>query len=285
MPNFDGFERIFKMALVEPDGDLNEYAHEIYSLSEEQKTMLVKGRGESEIIDFLHRARFALRSYFPTEAQFETSSNNMDDNDLRELTTGTNVEVKSGPLQTAANSGLSTISWAIEDHLDKLKTIMADSALRRRILFTQGDFQGVLKSKSDTMDQLVNLLKSKLKVGDQAPLKLDHYVRCVALGHTNMPAIKSLYVGIPLKSPLLLQAKWAKGLEIYSHSYLPTEILTVSDISRTRDRAQLKVLGLTSRTETTIYPNYKNSWKSSSGNIKIPADNWVKNPCFNIFIN
>ena len=286
MPDFDGFERSFKAALARDSEDVELFAREITALSESQKVAVVKGRSEGEVIDFLRRARFALRESFPENSQFTSSQNNMDENDLREEVTGTNIELKSGPLQTAANSGLSTISWALDDTQGKLSDIMGKRSMAiRRGLYLSGDLAGVESSKVESMNQLYSLFSSKVSAGSIPPPKLEHFVRCVGLGFTKLSAIKSRYAGIPLRSPLMLQANWETGLEIYDSSYLPDEALVISEVSRTGGRAQIKVRGRESGTETCLYPHYKNSWHSSNGLQTVPAENWVKTACFHIFIN
>ena len=286
MPDFDGFERSFKAALARDSDDVELFAREIAELPESQKVAVVKGRSEREVIDFLRRARFALRERFPENSRFTSSQNNMDENDLREEVTGTNIELKSGPQQTAANSGLSTISWALDDAQGKISDIMGiRSMTTRRRLYLSGDMAGVERSKVETMNQLHSLFSSKVSAGSIPPAKLEHFVRCVGLGFTKLSAIKSRYAGNPLRSPLMLQANWVNGLEVYDSSYLPDESLVVSEVSRTDGRAQIKIRGRDSGTETCLYPNYKNSWHSSNGLETVPAENWVQTACFHIFIN
>jgi hypothetical protein len=284
MANFDSFERYFKEALESADDVTSDYAYEIYRLPAEQKVAFIKPHSQEEIARYLQRARKSLRSNFPDGAIFSSSNNNQSGKDLLEVNSNTQIELKSGPAQTDGNSGIKMIKWALDDQSDNLTVIMNDSMVTRRKLAIAGKSAEVEASKKETMDQLFNYFNDKLKAKTPAPKKLEHLVRAVSRGFTKYDEIVKLYSSPNLKNPLMLQAEWSKGLEKYSKAFLPTEVIEVKEITRTDGRAQVIVKGQSSLVKARLYPNFKNSWKSSDGKHKIPASNWVNTACFHIWI-
>ena len=284
MANFDKFERYFKEALESSQDKTALYAQEIFKLPADQKVALVKNRTQAEIQSYLVRARASLRSFFPTGAEFSSSTVNQSGKDLLEINSNTEIELKSGPAQTDGNSGIKMIKWALDDHTDDLTVIMNDSMVTRRDLAIAGKTAEVEANKKETMDQLFSYFSNKLRANTPAPKKLEHLVRAVSRGFTKYDEIVKLYSSPNLKNPLMLQAEWNKGLEKYSKAFLPTEVIEVKEITRTDGRAQLILKGQSSLVKARIYPNFKNSWKSSDGKYKIPANNWVNTACFHIWI-
>jgi hypothetical protein len=284
MANFDSFERYFKEALESADDVTSDYAYEIYRLPADQKVAFIKPHSQEEIARYLQRARKSLRSNFPDGAIFTSSNNNQSGKDLLEVNSNTQIELKSGPDQTDGNSGIKMIKWALDDQSDDLSVIMNDSMVIRRKLAIAANASGVEASKKETMDQLFSYFNNKLKAKTPAPKKLEHLVRAVSRGFTKYDEIVNLYSSPNLKNPLMLQAEWNKGLEKYSKAFLPTEIIEVKEITRTDGRAQVIVKGQSSLVKARLYPNFKNSWKSSDGKHKIPASNWVNTACFHIWI-
>ena len=283
MPNFDSFERLFKEALAGKENQSSKFSIEISHLPEAQKVKVVKGRSQHEVSEFLDRGRSKLRSFFSDDPVFTSSNDNKIGKDLLEINSGIEVELKSGPSQTDGNPGLATVAWALDDEVTTLSHIMSDSMKVRRELYIKGKFDEIEKSKKLTMDSLFQYFKSKIAQDTEPPPKLEHFVRCVSVGFTKRKEIEKSYNTSSINFPLLLQADWQEGLVVYEKSFLPQEKLRISQVVRT-GRAQIVVEGTKSLSTATIYPNYKNSWHSSDKKIYIPAENWVKNACFQVWI-
>lgn len=284
MPDFDSFERIFRSVV---GGDTSEAtgAHKIFALEEANKVRVVKGRTKSEIEDFLMRASSSLRSFFPPGASFTSSDDNRSGKDLFEVSTKTPVELKSGPSMTDANSGLGIVSWATGDSEKRISDLMKQGMLERRLIALSGKPNKTIEeSKSASMDNLADYLKSIVEIGPATP-ELTHFLKLVAAGITNQSTIITSYGSTVTDTfPLLLEASWEIGLKLYAKAFLPSEEIVVTRVERTKDRAQIIAEGVDSRRRAKIYPNFKNSWTSPDGK-KVPAINWVKTPCFHVWIN
>lgn len=284
MPDFDTFERIFKSA-VSGDIPIDLAANNIFELPEINKVQVVKSKSLSELEQFLVRAESSLRSFFPEPTSFTSNDNNKDGKDLFERHTRTQIELKSGAAMTDANSGLSIVSWALEDSELKIESIMKGGMTKRRNLILAGaNSDQINASKHQTMDELAVFLSGKVNIGP-APERLSHYFKSVAVGLTKSIEIQKAFKSIgPSKTPLLLEANWSEGLTLYEKAFLPDESIFVTKIERTKDRAQLIATGeITGRTAK-LYPNYKNSWKLPNGQ-RIPASNWVESACFHVWID
>jgi len=285
MADFDSFERYFKEALEGNDDVSAKYAFEIYRLPADQKVAFIKHYSQAEIQSYLVRARASLRSFFPAGAVFTSDEDNKKGKDLLEVISKTEIELKSGPAKTDANPGIKVIKWALDDKTNDLTSIMNEPMKTRRKLALAGKTDDVEASKKETMDKLFDYFESRLTVNSPAPEKLAHLVRAIARGFTTQTKILELYSDPDLREPLLLQAEWNKGLVKYSKPFLPTEIIKIQEITRTDGRAQVILKGQDSKLSAKIYPNFKNSWKSSDGKHKIPASNWVNTACFHIWID
>lgn len=284
MPDFDTFERIFKPA-ISGEISIQTGANEIANLSEENKVMVVKRRSVPELVGFLERANSALLSFFPNGTRFSSNDNNRDGKDLLEELSGTHIELKSGGAMTDANSGLSIVSWALDDTANKVTEIMKGGLTERRALVLKGSPQSAIEtSKASTMDKLAAYLKSQVAIGP-APDKLAHYFRCVAVGLTKGDEILAAYSQSgKVKTPLLLEADWKSGLVLYDKAFLPDEEIVVTRVERTQDRAHLIAQGSRTKRTAKLYPNYKNSWKLPNGT-RIHASNWVETACFHVWID
>jgi hypothetical protein len=284
MPNFDSFERIFKSVMA-ADLSSEEGALRISRLSEENKVKVVKGHSVPDLVSFLDRARGSLLLFFPSGAEFTSSDNNKSGKDLYEKRSRTHVELKSGPDQTDANLGLSTVAWALDDHSGDLVSVMKNGlTVRRSMLLNGASEQQIEASKAKTMDDLAAFFKSKLNIG-VASDRFSHFFRCIAVGLTKGPEIKSTFRNDgPARTPLLLQASWGSGLELYKKAFLPGEEIRIIGIERTNDRAQVTVKGYQSGRTAKLYPNYKNSWTAPNGQ-KFPASNWVESACFHVWVH
>ena len=284
MPDFDEFERIFKASLTN-GGDVKEAALAICALPEINKVKVVKNKSLGEIEGFLRRARQSLSDFFPVNCDFVSSANNKHGKDLLETMSGMEIELKSGSEMTDANSGLKTVSWAIEDEPGEIEKIMNRGKEERRILALADVSREVIEeSKARTMDELAACFREKLKIGP-APEKLTHYLKCVSVGITNGQEIVNLYPQREerFSTPLLLEADWESGLKLYEKSFLPNEQLLVTQVERTDSRVHVIAEGADSARRAKIYPNYKNSW--SAGGKKFSASYWVNNPCFHVWID
>lgn len=283
MPDFDSFERIFKSAMA-GDMSISLAAQMISTLPSEKQVAIVKRRDEQEVADFLVRGQNALLSFFEHKPKFSSSDNNRQGKDLFDEVSGTQIELKSGRLMTDANSGLSTISWAIRDDGAMISQIMKSGMIRRReLVLTNAGVLEIERSKSETMNRLASFLGSQIGLG-KAPPRLDHFLRCVSVGLTKSAEITASFeAGNYVKRPLLLEADWRRGLVIYEKAFLPDEEIVVTSIERTHDRAQVIAKGTISSNTARIYPNYKNSWKMPNG-ARAAASNWVETPCFHVWI-
>lgn len=284
MADFDSFERIFKSVMA-ADLSSEDGALQISRLSEDNKVKVVKGRSASDLVSFLERARQSLLYFFPKGARFTSSEDNRSGKDLFEVGSQTHIELKSGPAQTAANLGLSTVAWALDDSSGKIVSIMKGGLTERRNLLLKGTNVAQIEvSKSQTMDQLATYFKSTLALGP-APERLAHFFRCIAVGLTKSPEIQAAFRSDgSTDTPLLLQANWNSGLELYEKAFMPGELINVVRIERTDGRAQVIVEGSESGRKAKLYPNYKNSWKAPNGR-KYEASNWVETACFHVWID
>lgn len=283
MPDFDSFERIFKSVMA-ADLTSEEGALQISLLPEENKVKVVKGRSSSDLVTFLNRARKSLLSFFPSDARFSSSEDNRTGKDLLEVTTNTQVELKSGPAKTDANVGLSTVAWALDDTSGRVVSIMKGGQTERRTLLLSGCAASQIEaSKIRTMDELAEFFNSTIEIGP-APERLAHFFRCIAVGLTKAPEIKAaLRADSSTERPLMLQADWGSGLELYEKSFMADEAINVTRIERTDGRAHVIVEGSKSGRVARLYPNYKNGWDAPNGQ-KFEASNWVKTACFHVWI-
>jgi hypothetical protein len=134
------------------------------------------------------------------------------------------------------------------------------------------------------MDSLAAYFHERVETGAPACDSLAHYYRCVAVGLTKGAEIRATFQSTdPARSPLLLEAHWTRGLVIYEKAFLPGERLMVTRVERSGLRAQVLVTGVESRRVARLYPNFKNSWMSPLG-LYVPAENWVRTPCFHVWI-
>lgn len=283
MADFDQFERLYKKALGQESDNISSIADEISKLPEQNKVKVVKGKSSHEISVFLQKGRIALRSYFSHDSKFETSANNRVGSDLIEVRTKVPIELKSGSQKTDGNSGIEIVSWALgDDDKSELSKIMSDPMKVRQKLYSAGNFQGILDSKKATMESLYEYFCARVEEDQLAPPRLKHFVICMTKGLTKSEEIKSTFSGGSVKAPLLLEANWDDGLRRYENCFLPEEEIEVDSIDLTESRAQLVCQGRSSQIKVRIYPNFKNSYKH--GRTRIPADNWVANACFHVWV-
>lgn len=284
MPNFDTFERLFK-DVMSGAITIQEGALKIWRLPTENKVAAVKHKSIEELVSFLERALSKLLTYFPSGAQFTSSDNNRSGKDLFEVNSSTHVELKSGEEMTDSNSGLKIVSWALTDDANEISNVLKDGLNKRRqLLLTGATALKIESSKSETMDRLSSVMKELLSVGPSPP-RLSHYIRCVADGITKGSEIKALFLAPKsFNPPLLLQIDWGTGLKEYVKSFMPGERIDVVRLERTPNRVVVEAVGVESGRKATLYPNYKNSWRALDGR-SFEASNWVKNPCFQVWVD
>jgi len=257
----------------------------MWRLPDVNKVTAVKNRSVEELVAFLGRALTQLLTYFPPGARFISSDNNQLGKDLLEVNSSTHIELKSGKEMTDCNSGLTIVSWALNDDSREIAMVLKGGRdKRRQLLLTGATALTIEASKSATMDELAAIMKRLLSVGPSPP-RLSHYLRCIALGITTADQLKALFLATSsLKQPLMLQIDWAIGLKEYEKSFAPSEGIDVVRIERTPDRVIVEAVGVKSGRKATLYPNYKNSWKAPDGR-KFEASNWVETPCFQVWVD
>ena len=287
MPDFDQFERLFCLALSskQPSADIPSISVRIEGLPEVNKVNIVKNLSLKEVEEFLFRAQKTLLSFFDGSVEFDYSPNNKEGKDLLEVHSGQKVELKSGSKMTDANSGLSLVAWALEGSLDELRHILVDPMKERREMFQNLDgVKEIERSKRDTWDRLYRYFQKHLTVGEPAPERLEHYVKCVSVGITTGKDIKECFNSSEMAAlPLLLMADWNEGLVVYEKAFLPEERVLIKTVDRTDKRSLVVLEGSGSNRKAILYPNYKNSWKTPQGE-RVPASNFVESPCFHLWI-
>jgi len=284
MPDFDHFERIFKSVMT---GELSveDGARQISLLNEENKVRVVKDRSENELCEYLRRAIHALRSFFGPTASFTSSDNNRLGKDLSETHSAREIELKSGSAMTDANSGLAIVSWALEDSNNEIKRIMKGGVDERRKMLSGGrSLAEVEVSKSQSMDSLAHFLQRTVPIGP-ASARLEHYFRSISVGLTNGAEIRRTFENSnPGSLPLLLEADWESGLQLYEKAFRPDERILVVEVERNSQRAQLVVCGELSGRTAVLYPNFKNGWTGPDGT-RYAASNWIKSACFHVWVH
>jgi hypothetical protein len=283
MPNFDGFERIFKSVMTS-ELSSEEGALKIAGLPDVEKVVLVKNKTKNEIQEFLQRALESLANFFPGEFSFSSSDNNKEGKDLLEVISNTPVELKSGSAMTDGNVGMASIEWALEDKTKSLSRAMSKAVNERKMLLrNQASTSEIQSSKNLEMDILYERISELVEVGPASD-KLSHFVRCVSLGLTKGPEIQAAYLDAGNQAnPLLLQAVWDSGLEEYEKAFDEDEIIEVVSIDRTEKRVQMVLQGSKSRRIAKIYPHHRNSWTDVDGT-KYPASNWASTGSCQVWI-
>jgi hypothetical protein len=290
VPNFDQFERSFRRALAGSQ-TLKDAAADISRLADENRPTFARNKTRDEIEVWLSTAKARLRHFLPNDDYFLTSDDNLSGKDLLGKTSKTSVELKSPDGKTDANTGVSSIEWALDDRTSDLTRIMKDSMVQRRKLWfdlssnTERLAVEIDRSKRDQNRSLHDYFSSRLRVNDPVPDRLRHFAACVSIGLTKLREVKSSYETNVFDPPLLLVANFVTGLEIYEQSFKNNEEIITLSISQPHDggRVTITILGTESGVHCRLYPHYKNSFKSTMG--IIPANNWVKTPCFHVWID
>ncbi len=292
MPNFDLFERLIRDAMTGMAEGHLAVTDRMVAISNSERPTLFRDLDHAALSDWVFRARRFLRLEYGADVDFVTSRDNRWGADLQVIQTGTMIELKSGGPVTDANPGLSSVAWALEDSSNALRSIMSDSMKHRRQLYLDGDMIGLLQSKRETMERLMGYFRRYVNVGRVAPLRLQHYVRCVAMGITTKRDIKNLEGRNDLldNAPQILHADLDHGWRPEEHSFHQGESIVVDRLDLSDPSSQSGVPRLTlilrgslSGRMAKLYPHYKNSYKLANG-IKIPAKWWVRTACFHVWI-
>lgn len=281
MPDFDAYEREFRAAMTGPFDELHASAARIHGFAESQKVAMIRGRTCEEVQGFLERSHRSLRSMVNApDPVFTYSSDNRAGKDLRESTTGLDIELKSGALMTNANLGVGTVAWMLGDDTKDLHAIMNDSMKQRRLLAHSPNCEAKIESsKSETMNALAHYLARLAPAGHPAPSKLSAAVRAIAAGHTTKKAMSNALSRFSTTPPLLLMSSWDEGLKPYGYAFLPSEQIAVVESGRAhQQRARLLLRGVESGVSVELYPNYKNGYKD------LPASYWVSTACFHVWL-
>lgn len=292
MPDFHEFERLLRNSITaSSEGDLAPFSQQIANLNDQNRPLVFKGRSSEELAGYLRRAHKSVRSISGSET-FTTDDANLDGKDLFAVESDLDIELKSGPAMTDAQSGLGSVAWALgDDNKEELTTIMSESMKSRRKLYLEmtarheDPMASINQSKSATMDAVYAYFSQKVTVGTEAPARLSHFGRCVALGLTKQKEILAAFDGADSKLPLLLQADWDRGLVKYEKGFDPSERVLVTEISRGTERAKVAAAGEKSGRKMTLYPHYKNSFHHRPSGVSIPAKCWVQTACFHVWID
>lgn len=293
MPDFDGFERLVRQAMVAREGDVSGFATSFGSIPSANRPRQFKQISESEFTAWLIRSRNCLRAMYGSEVTFSTSDLNLAGADLQVIESGVQIELKTGVV-TDANLGVGTIAWAMGDSdRNELNDIMdGPELLKRRELAQNGRSADVKASQEATMIALEAYFINRLSQCEDAPAKLAHLARCVARGITTQKDMQKLMHEneADWNAPDILHVNWANGWQKVEHLFSIGESIVVESIFRgsqdderdTVGRAQVILEGSVSKQQAKIYPNYKNSY--GKGNSRIEARNWVRTPCFHVWI-
>jgi hypothetical protein len=285
MPNFDSFERLLKKSMIELEL-IESIAKEISSLPDLRKPRAFKYKNSSEIEKYLSRAKKKLDSYFGPTPAYSSNENNQLGKDLFEIKSKTEIELKSGPDMTDANSGLNTISWALNIDENELRDLMNAGRLERQQYLERNINAStfVNTSKAKSVKDFRDFIESKLTPNKHYS-KLEHFFRSVSVGLTKYDEIIGSYENAITKFPLMLEADWEGGWKEYSKAFAQNEKLIYKGVSSGEDRCQINVVGEHSSRKGVIYPHYRNSWRSSRAERTFPASNWVCSPSFQVWIN
>lgn len=291
MPNFDSFERMVRQTMVAAPEALAPVVRTMSSIPDPQRPTLFRRLDYTALRAWVDRARRFLREWYGDAAVFETSENNLWGSDLQIPSTGQTIELKSGGPVTDANAGVSSVAWALGDSGAELGSIMSDTMKDRRTAYLSGDYDEVDRSKQETMSRLRGYFLRHLNPGAVAPTRLQHYLRCVARGITKKVTIERLESTVDVigAAPTIFHADLDVGWRMEEHSFQDQERILVQSVTLSHPdasstpRLTVMLKGERSGRTAKIYPHYKNSWPSPSGQV-VPAVNWVMTACFHIWI-
>ena len=292
MPDFDAFERLIRNSMTVTEGDVTELVDKLAAVPRVNRPKLFKDRSRREMEDWVMKARQVLADRYGPKAHFITSNLNREGSDLTVVSTGEEVELKTGKV-TDANIGIKAMAWAMGDKdKSELYEIMSKSMIERRSMALAGDFELVRSSQEQTMSRLYEYFNQRLTVGNPAPTQLRLYAVAVARGFTKQNEVTAL-LGHPESrwaSRTIFHAHWSKGWVQKANQFHSEEQILVDRVFLKESngenkirRAQVRLKGSSSGRTALFYPHYKNAYQSKGE--KVLAKYWVNTACFHIWID
>ncbi len=292
MPDFDAFERLIRHSMTVAEEGVTELVDKLAAVPRVNRPQLFKDRSHQEMESWVMQARQALTDRYGRKSHFITSSLNREGSDLTVVSTGEEIELKTGKV-TDANIGIKAMAWAMGDKdKSELYEIMSKSMIERRSMALAGDFELVRSSQEQTMHRLCEYFNQRLTVGNPAPTQLRLYAVAVASGFTKQKEVEAL-LGHPKSgwvSRTIFHAHWSKGWVQKANLFHSEEQIVVdqiflkeSNLKTKISRAQIRLKGLSSGRTALFYPNYKNAYRSRGE--EVPAKYWVNTACFHIWID
>jgi hypothetical protein len=289
MPNFDQFERLVRQALSVHERPVAPYATGLSAIPQQERPTFARKLTRQEFASWLMLARKELASMFPEGEQFETSEDNQTGKDLVARPSGTEIELKSPDGKTDANVGVKQLAWALGDSdSDSLNEIMVGNMNKRILIWktmsgTKRD-QAIRSSKELQRHALLEYFRHRISVGSVVNERLAHFAWAVSVGLTKASEVVSSFNAGAYQVPLLLCADFKRGLRVYEQAFYRGERVVAERISSDEASSRVSVLlrGARSGQSCKIYPHYKNSRRMNG--IVIAAENWVKTPCFHVWI-
>ena len=233
MPNFDGFERLVRQAMVARESDMSGFATLFGAIPTANRPRLFKGKGNDEFAAWLIRSRTCLRTLYGVE-EFRTSDQNAVGADIEVPELGIQIELKTGAV-TDANLGVGTIAWAMGDKSGnkELRDIMdGPEMLKRRNLAQNDRATEVRASQEATMIALEGYFRARISQDADAPAKLAHLVRCVARGITKQKDMRDMMhkKESDWNAPDILHVNWQNGWEKVTHPFSDGEKIVIANI-------------------------------------------------------
>ena len=292
MPDFDTFERLIRYSMTVAEESITELVNELAAVPRVNCPQLFKDRSRQEMEGWVIKARQVMAYRYGPKAHFITSSLNREGSDLTVVSTGEEVELKTGKV-TDANIGIKAMAWAMGDKDEsELYEIMSKPMIKRRSMALAGDYERVRSSQEQTMCRLYEYFNQRLTVDNPAPPQLRLYAVAVARGFTTQNEVKAL-LGHPESgwgSRTIFHAHWSKGWVQKANLFHSEEQILVDRVflkeSKRKNkirRAQVRLRGSSSGRTALFYPNYKNAYQSKGE--KVPAKYWVNTACFHIWID
>ena len=292
MPDFDAFERLIRHSMTAAEEDVAGLVNKLAAVPRVNRPQLFKDRSRQEMERWVMQARQVLADRYGENTHFITSSLNREGSDLTVVSTGEEIELKTGKV-TDANIGIEAMAWAMGDKdKSELYEIMSKPMTERRSMALAGNFKRVRSSQEQTMCRLYEYFNQRLTVGNPAPPQLRLYAVAVARGFTKLNEVKAL-LGHPESgwaSRTIFHAHWSKGWVQKANLFHSEEQILVDQVflkesiqENKINRAQIRLIGSSSGRTALFYPNYKNAYYSRGE--EVPAKYWVNTACFHIWID
>ena len=290
MADFQRFEQVMRESLTSANwADRASFAATLDGFPTDNTPTFFRKMDATDIECWLERAARYLANRYPGQEIVMSEASNQVGKDLMAWPSGEAIELKCGleGSKTDANLGLRTIAYMFGDDPDNrdLVSLMAVAA-RRDIYRTTADpderDRVIAASKAQVHGEFESYCGERLTEGEPAPERLAAAARAISRGHTNLTSIRAAIGNPDFETPLLLCVNQDEGFIEYGQEFWVSEAILVDRIVREEGRAALTLRGADSGTVMTLYPHYKNSYHGAG--LDIPANAWVKNPCFHIWI-